>query len=172
MTSFDADLSVIRRMALLMPGPLPTAVNGIRVAASIRPRKFVVEGGDDTPVTMPRTAFQVVWTRAMKYEHGLQKCVGISDILLQRYKRSHSEVLLATAYRVSSFNREGERAHQALLHENDIGADGITCWIGHENLLGLKSLVAALKLGARNAAPESHQKAGGPLCSGVQTAQT
>ena len=61
MTSFDADLSVIRRMALLMPGPLPTAVNGIRVAASIRLRKFVVEGGDDTPVTMPRTAFQVVY---------------------------------------------------------------------------------------------------------------
>ncbi len=61
MTMFDADLSVIRRMAQLLPGPLPLAVNGIRVAASIRTRKFVVEGGDESPVTMPRTAFQVVY---------------------------------------------------------------------------------------------------------------
>ena len=30
-------------------------------AASVRPRKFVIAGGDDTPVTMPRTAFQVVY---------------------------------------------------------------------------------------------------------------
>lgn len=58
---FDADLAAIRRLANLLPGAKPTAVNGIRVAASIRPRKFVVEGGDDTPVTMPRTAFQVVY---------------------------------------------------------------------------------------------------------------
>jgi glyoxylase-like metal-dependent hydrolase (beta-lactamase superfamily II) len=36
-------------------------VNGIRVAASIRPNKFVIQGGDDTPITMPRTAFQVVY---------------------------------------------------------------------------------------------------------------
>ena len=58
---FDADLAVIRRLANLLPGAKPVAVNGIRVAASIRPRKFVVEGGDETPVTMPRTAFQVVY---------------------------------------------------------------------------------------------------------------
>jgi glyoxylase-like metal-dependent hydrolase (beta-lactamase superfamily II) len=58
---FEADLNVIRRLANLLPGAKPTAVNGIRVAASIRPRKFVIEGGDDTPVTMPRTAFQVVY---------------------------------------------------------------------------------------------------------------
>ncbi len=58
---FDADLAVIRRLANLLPGAKPVAVNGIRVAASIRPRKFVIEGGDDTPVTMPRTAFQVVY---------------------------------------------------------------------------------------------------------------
>jgi glyoxylase-like metal-dependent hydrolase (beta-lactamase superfamily II) len=37
------------------------ALNGIRVAASIRPRKFVIQGGDDTPVMMPRTAFQLVY---------------------------------------------------------------------------------------------------------------
>ena len=58
---FEAELSQIRRLAHLMPGPLPTAVNGIRVAASVRPLRFVIDGGDDTPVTMPRTAFQVVY---------------------------------------------------------------------------------------------------------------
>ena len=52
---------VIRQMATVLPGALPLRVNGIRVAASIRPQKFVIEGGDDTPVTMPRTAFQVVY---------------------------------------------------------------------------------------------------------------
>ncbi len=58
---FDADLSVIRAMSTVLPGALPVAVNGVRVAASIRPRKFVIAGGDDTPITMPRTAFQVVY---------------------------------------------------------------------------------------------------------------
>lgn len=58
---FDADLSVVRRLADLLPGAKPVAVNGIRVAASVRPRKFVIEGGDDSAVTMPRTAFQVVY---------------------------------------------------------------------------------------------------------------
>ena len=58
---FEADLAAIRRMATALPGALPVAVNGIRVAASIRPRKFVIFGGDETPVTMPRTAFQVVY---------------------------------------------------------------------------------------------------------------
>jgi glyoxylase-like metal-dependent hydrolase (beta-lactamase superfamily II) len=58
---FEADLVEIRRLARLLPGPLPVAVNGIRVAASIRPNKFVIEGGDDSAITMPRTAFQVVY---------------------------------------------------------------------------------------------------------------
>lgn len=62
--TFAADLAVIRRMASVLPGPLPRAVNGVRVAASIRPRRFVIEGGDDTPVLMPRTAFQVVYPDA------------------------------------------------------------------------------------------------------------
>lgn len=60
-TPFGADLVAICRLADLIPGAKPTAVNGIRVAASVRPRKFVIAGGDDTPVTMPRTAFQVVY---------------------------------------------------------------------------------------------------------------
>lgn len=58
---FEAELSQIRRLAHLLPGPLPSAINGIRVAASARPNKFVIEDGDDTLVTMPRTAFQVVY---------------------------------------------------------------------------------------------------------------
>lgn len=60
-TPFAADLAVIRRLANLLPGAKPIAVNGIRVAASIRPNRFVIEGGDDRPITMPRTAFQVVY---------------------------------------------------------------------------------------------------------------
>ena len=58
---FEADLAAIRRMATVLPGALPLAVNGVRIAASIRPKKFVIAGGDDSPVTMPRTAFQVVY---------------------------------------------------------------------------------------------------------------
>jgi glyoxylase-like metal-dependent hydrolase (beta-lactamase superfamily II) len=60
-TSFAPDLGAVRRLAGVLPGPPPLAVNGIRVAASIRPRKLVIEGGDETPVTMPRTAFQLVY---------------------------------------------------------------------------------------------------------------
>jgi len=58
---FTIELAVLRRLAAAIPGALPTAINGVRFAASIRPRKFVVEGGDETPVTMPRTAFQLVY---------------------------------------------------------------------------------------------------------------
>ncbi len=60
---FTADLSTIRRLAGVLPGAWPVAINGIRVAASIRPRRVVI-GGDDTPVTMPRAAFQVVYPDA------------------------------------------------------------------------------------------------------------
>jgi glyoxylase-like metal-dependent hydrolase (beta-lactamase superfamily II) len=60
-TAFGADLDAVRRLADLVPGAKPIAINGIRVAASIRPRKFVIGGDDETPVTMPRTAFQVVY---------------------------------------------------------------------------------------------------------------
>lgn len=60
-TPFHADLAVLRRLAGVMPGALPIAINGVRFAASIRPRKFVIEGGDESPVNMPRTAFQLVY---------------------------------------------------------------------------------------------------------------
>jgi glyoxylase-like metal-dependent hydrolase (beta-lactamase superfamily II) len=58
---FAVELAAVRRIAKLIPGEQPLAVNGVRVAASIRPQRFVIEGGDDTPVIMPRTAFQVVY---------------------------------------------------------------------------------------------------------------
>jgi glyoxylase-like metal-dependent hydrolase (beta-lactamase superfamily II) len=58
---FDADLSVVRALADVVPGAFPVALNAVKFAASIRPRKFVIEGGDETPVTMPRTAYQVVY---------------------------------------------------------------------------------------------------------------
>jgi glyoxylase-like metal-dependent hydrolase (beta-lactamase superfamily II) len=58
---FDADLSAIRALAHVVPGALPVALNAVKFAASIRPRKFIIEGGDETPVTMPRTAYQVVY---------------------------------------------------------------------------------------------------------------
>jgi glyoxylase-like metal-dependent hydrolase (beta-lactamase superfamily II) len=61
---FDADLSAIRALAHVVPGALPVALNAVKFAASIRPRKFVIEGGDDTPVTMPRTCCQVVYPDA------------------------------------------------------------------------------------------------------------
>lgn len=59
--SFNPDMDVVRRMAGLIPGDLPSEMNGVCFAASIRPRKFVIEGGDMTPVSMPRTVFQLVY---------------------------------------------------------------------------------------------------------------
>ena len=72
--TFDADLSIIRALSTVIPGALPVAVNGIRVAASIRLRKVVIQGGDERPVTMPRTAFQVVYPNCtMMIDSGLDK---------------------------------------------------------------------------------------------------
>ncbi|MDQ2954470.1 MAG: hypothetical protein M3R18_05975 [Pseudomonadota bacterium] len=72
--TFDADLSIIRALSTIIPGALPVAVNGIRVAASIRPRKVIIQGGDERPVMMPRTAFQVVYPHCtMMIDSGLDK---------------------------------------------------------------------------------------------------
>jgi glyoxylase-like metal-dependent hydrolase (beta-lactamase superfamily II) len=71
---FHPDLAAIRALSAVLPGPLPLAVNGVRVAASIRPRKLVIEGGDDTPVTMPRSAFQIVYPDcSVMIDSGLDK---------------------------------------------------------------------------------------------------
>ena len=76
---FRPDLAAIRAMSTVLPGALPLAVNGVRVAASIRPRKFVIEGGDDTPVTMPRTAFQIVYPDcSVMIDSGLDKATHAS----------------------------------------------------------------------------------------------
>jgi glyoxylase-like metal-dependent hydrolase (beta-lactamase superfamily II) len=72
--AFRPDLARLRELSTVVPGPLPAAVNGVEVAASIRPRKFVVEGGDETPVTMPRTAFQVVYDdRTIMLDSGMDR---------------------------------------------------------------------------------------------------
>ena len=71
---FAADLAIIRALSTVLPGQLPLRVNGIRVAASVRSRKFVIEGGDETPVVMPRTAFQVIYPDcALMIDSGLDK---------------------------------------------------------------------------------------------------
>jgi len=76
---FRPDLAAIRAMSRVLPGELPLAVNGVKVAASIRPRKFVIEGGDDTPVTMPRTAFQIVYPDcSVMIDSGLDKATHAS----------------------------------------------------------------------------------------------
>jgi glyoxylase-like metal-dependent hydrolase (beta-lactamase superfamily II) len=59
---FQVPLQHIRRLAGLLPGAWPVAVNCVRVAASVRPAKFVIGSDNDTPITMPRSAFQVVYS--------------------------------------------------------------------------------------------------------------
>ena len=58
---YVVDIEDVRARARMLPGPGPVAINAISVAASIRPRKFVVAGGDETPTAMPRTAYQLVY---------------------------------------------------------------------------------------------------------------
>jgi glyoxylase-like metal-dependent hydrolase (beta-lactamase superfamily II) len=58
---FAPDLSALRRLAYSLSGSMPAALNAVSVAASIRPRRFVIEGGNNDPITMPRTAYQVVY---------------------------------------------------------------------------------------------------------------
>jgi glyoxylase-like metal-dependent hydrolase (beta-lactamase superfamily II) len=73
-SEFRPDLAAIRAMSTVLPGALPLAVNGVRVAASVRPRRLVVAGGNETPVTMPRTAFQIVYPDcSIMIDSGLDK---------------------------------------------------------------------------------------------------
>jgi glyoxylase-like metal-dependent hydrolase (beta-lactamase superfamily II) len=68
------NLSDIRSLAALQLGQLPVAINAVKVAASVRPNKFVIEGGDETPTSMPRTAFQVVFPdRTVMLDSGLDQ---------------------------------------------------------------------------------------------------
>lgn len=71
---FGPDLARLRELSTAIPGPLATALNGVKFAASIRPRRLVVDGGDDTPVTMPRTAFQLVYQdRTIMLDAGMDR---------------------------------------------------------------------------------------------------
>lgn len=68
------NLSHIRTLVALQPGQLPVAINAVKVAASVRPNRFVIEGGDETPISMPRTAFQVVYPdRTVMLDSGLDQ---------------------------------------------------------------------------------------------------
>ena len=68
------NLPDIRSLVELQPGPLPVAINAVKVAASVRPNRFVIEGGGDTPTSMPRTAFQVVYPdRTVMLDSGLDQ---------------------------------------------------------------------------------------------------
>ena len=58
---YEVDIEAVRAQARVLPGALPVAINAISVAASIRPRKLIVDGSDDTPTAMPRTAYQLVY---------------------------------------------------------------------------------------------------------------
>lgn len=105
----------------------------------------------------------------MQDKDRLQKCGSVADVLLCRHQRADGKVLLVSGCRLAGIDHEGKRASKSLFDESDVGVNSIDC-SGHENLLGF----ANVDLGnwVRNSAPESHQKAGGPLWSCVQTAQT
>lgn len=59
--SWTADLAEIRRLAHLVPGPLPTRINVEKFAESRRSKKFSVKGAADEPSIQARTAYQVVF---------------------------------------------------------------------------------------------------------------
>lgn len=105
----------------------------------------------------------------MQHKHCLQERRCIGKVVLHRKKCADGEVLLAPRGSTLGVHGKCKRASQSLFDEGYVGVDGINC-DGHENLLGL----ANVDLGnwVRNSAPESHQKAGGPSWSCVQTAQT
>lgn len=52
-------LAQTRAAAMAIPGALPTQINYLKYASSIRKWSEVVEGGSEDPCTMARTAFQV-----------------------------------------------------------------------------------------------------------------
>jgi glyoxylase-like metal-dependent hydrolase (beta-lactamase superfamily II) len=55
----DALVQKVRAAATAVPGPLPTGINYLKYAASIRKWNQVVDGGSEDPCTMARTAFQI-----------------------------------------------------------------------------------------------------------------
>jgi glyoxylase-like metal-dependent hydrolase (beta-lactamase superfamily II) len=55
----DALLQKVRAAAVAIPGPLPSGINYVKYAASIRKWKDIVEDGSEDACTMARTAFQI-----------------------------------------------------------------------------------------------------------------
>jgi len=55
----DALLQKVRAASVSVPGALPTAINYVKYAASIRQWKDIIEDGSDDACTMARTAFQI-----------------------------------------------------------------------------------------------------------------
>ena len=55
----DALLQKVRTAAVAIPGPLPSSINYVKFAASIRKWKDIVEDGSEDACTMARTAFQI-----------------------------------------------------------------------------------------------------------------
>jgi glyoxylase-like metal-dependent hydrolase (beta-lactamase superfamily II) len=58
---WSADLSEIRRMAGMIPGPHPLRVNVIKFAESRRTKNFAVKGSPAEPSVQARTAYQIVY---------------------------------------------------------------------------------------------------------------
>lgn len=58
---WHADLTEVRQMAGLIPGPRPLRVNVIKVAESRRPKNFAVKGLPAEPSVQARTAYQIVY---------------------------------------------------------------------------------------------------------------
>jgi len=60
-STWTADLSDIRRVAALIPGPKPLRINVLKFAESHRTKNFSVKGEPPQPSVQARTVFQVVY---------------------------------------------------------------------------------------------------------------
>lgn len=57
---FNPDISKLRKLAAVVPGELPTQLNVIKIAETIRPASVVVEGEDpNKTMTLARTVYQL-----------------------------------------------------------------------------------------------------------------
>ncbi|SHN82978.1 MBL fold metallo-hydrolase [Bradyrhizobium erythrophlei] len=59
--AWHADLTEVRQMAGMIPGPRPLRVNVIKVAESRRTKNFAVKGLPAEPSVQARTAYQIVY---------------------------------------------------------------------------------------------------------------
>jgi glyoxylase-like metal-dependent hydrolase (beta-lactamase superfamily II) len=59
--AWSADISQVRQVAGMIPGPRPIRVNVIKFAESRRPKNFAVKGQPAEPSVQARTAYQIVY---------------------------------------------------------------------------------------------------------------